>query len=131
MTEEEAFKLLAVENLKGFQLTLTVDDIPSYDSTSLVCNRIVEWWNGLDQFTRGVISDFDLSDGLWNAGSMYEWPGLYVLMHGNPYGRFSNILSDIILCMRNANERAADYAAQHAVGRLADDPGALRANRGS
>ena len=77
MTEEEAFKQLAVEALGGFGWTLTVEEIADYDSVMAVFNRLLPWWNGLDQFTRDLISDFDLADGLWRAGWMYEWPGLY------------------------------------------------------
>lgn len=122
MTEEEAFKQLAVEALAGFGWTLTVDDIPDFDSVMAVFNRIVPWWNGLDQFTRDLISGFDLADGLWNAGWMYEWPGMYTLVSGNPFGRFNDTLNDVLFAFRNAKDRAPDYAAQHAVGRLADDP---------
>ena len=86
--------------------------------------------DGLDQFTRDLISDYDLTDGLWNAGWMNEWPALYTLMSGNPLGRFGQSLDDILLSVKNAHERAPDYAAQHAVGRLEDDP-ALQGEQGS
>ena len=130
MTEEEAFKLLAVEALGGFGWTLTVDDIPDFDSVMAVFNRILPWWNGLDQFTRDLISGFDLADGLRNAGWMYEWPGMYSLVSGNPFGRFNDTLNDVLLSLRNARDRAPDYAAQHAVGRLEDDP-AFQADQGT
>ncbi len=130
MTEEEAFKLLAVETLGGFGWTLTVDDIPDFDSVMVVFNRILPWWNGLDQFTRDLISDFDLAEGLWNAGWMNEWPGMYTLVSGNPFGRFNDTLNDVLLSLRNAHDRAPDYAAQHAVGRLEDDP-AFQAGQGT
>lgn len=122
MTDEEAFKELAVEALGGFGWTVTVDEIPDYDSVMTVFNRLLTWWNGIDQFTRDLISEFDLADGLWNAGWMYEWPGLYSLVAGNPFGRFNNTLNDVMFSIGNAKERAPDYAAQHAVGRLQDDP---------
>jgi hypothetical protein len=130
MTEEEAFKQLAVEALAGFGLTITVDDIPDVFAIGTVIGRIATWWNGLDKFTRDLIGDFDLTDGLWNAGWMNEWPALYTLMSGNPLGRFNQQLDDILLSVRNAHERAPDYAAQHAVGRLEDDP-ALQGEQGT
>ncbi len=123
MTEEEAFKQLAVESLAGFGFTtITVDDIPDIFAIGTVIQRIATWWNGLDDFTRGLIGDTDLSDALWNAGWMYEWPALYTLMSGNPLGHFASTLDDIRLSLTNARDRAPDYAAQHAVGRLEDDP---------
>lgn len=130
MTEEEAFKQLAVEALAGFGLTITVDDIPDVSAIGTVIGRIATWWNGLDQFTRDLIGDYDLTDGLWNAGWMNEWPALYTLMSGNPLGSFNQSLDDILLSVKNAHERAPDYAAQHAVGRLEDDP-ALQGEQGT
>ena len=47
---------------------------------------------------------------------MYEWPGLYTLVAGNPFGRFNDTLNDVLSSLKNAKERAPDYAAQHAVG---------------
>ncbi len=130
MTEEEAFKILAVEALAGFGITATVDDIADVYSIGTVIQRIATWWNALDQFTRELIGGYDLTEGLWNAGWMYEWPGLYTLMSGNPLGRFGMSLDDVLLSIRNAHQRAPDYAAQHAVGRLEDDP-ALSGEQGS
>ena len=130
MTEEEAFKQLSVEALGGFGWTIAPEDIPDFDSIMAVFNRMLPWWKGLDQFTRDLISDFDLADGLWNAGWMYEWPGLYALMSGYPFGRFNDSLNDILMSLRNAKERAPDYAAQHAVGTLQDDP-ALQGEQGT
>ena len=122
MTDEEAFKELAVEALGGFGWTVTVDDLPDYDSAYTVLQRLNQWWLTLDQFTRDLISGFDLADGLWNAGWMYEWPGLYHLISGNPFGRFNDTMNDIVSSLQSANNRAADYAAQHAVTPMADDP---------
>ena len=51
-------------------------------------------------------------------------------MSGNPFGRFNDSLNDILLSLRNAHDRAPDYAAQHAVGRLEDDP-AFEADQGT
>ena len=83
MTDEEAFKTLAVEALGGFGWTVTADDVPDFDSVMAV-------FNGLDQFTRDLLSDFDLVDRLWNAGWMYEWLGVYSLI-GSVAGRARNV----------------------------------------
>ncbi len=130
MTDEEAFKQLAVEALAGFGWTVTVEDLPDYDNAYAVLRRLNEWWLGLDQFTRDLISGFDLADGLWNAGWMYEWPGLYHLISGNPFGRFNDTMNDIVSSLQSAQNRAPDYAAQHAVGGIQDDP-ALRGEQGN
>ena len=130
MTEDEAFKQLAVETLGGFGWTVTVDEIPDFDSAMAVFNRIYSWWKELDQFTRDLINEFDIADGLWRAGWMYEWPGMYTLVSGNPFGRFSDTMNDVLMSLRNAHDRAPDYAAQHAVGRMEDDP-AFQADSGT
>jgi hypothetical protein len=130
MTEEEAFKQLAAENLAGFGWTVAIEDIPDYDSVLAVFHRIGTWWNGLDQFTRDLISDFDIADKLYTEGWMYEWPGMHILVKGNPFGRFNDTLNDVLASLRSAHERAPDYAAQHAVGRLEDDP-AFQAGQGT
>jgi hypothetical protein len=130
MTEQEAFKILAVEALAGFGWTVTVDDIPEIHDIDTALRRIATWWNGLDQFTRDLIGEYDLADGLWNAGWMYEWPALYTLISGNPLGHFGRMIDDILLSLRNARDRAPDYAAQHAIGRLEDDP-ALSGEQGN
>jgi hypothetical protein len=122
MTEEEAFKQLTVEALAGFGWHLSVNDIPDLHSIDAVFVKIGGWWNGLSQDTRDIITDLDLSLGLWNKGWMQEWPAMYSMIAGNPFGRFSNTLENIRLSILNAHGRAADYAAQHAVGKLADDP---------
>jgi hypothetical protein len=130
MTEEEAFKQLAVEALGGFGYTVNAEELPDFDSMMAPFNRIIPWWNGLDQFTRDLLNELDLSDGMWNEGWMYEWPGLYQLMNGSSFSRFNASLNDIFYALRNAKDRAPDYAAQHAVGRLEDDP-ALSGEQGN
>jgi hypothetical protein len=122
MTEEEAFKQLAVEALNGFGWNVAVTDIPDLHSVNAVFERITPWWNGLSQDTRDIIGDLDLSLGIWNKGWMHEFPALYTMMAGNPFGRFANTIDNIRSSLVNARDRAPDYAAQHAVGRMADDP---------
>jgi len=122
MTEDEAFKELAIQNLAGFGWTVTAEDLPDLESMQAVLNRLVEWWNGLTQDTRDIVGDFDLADGFWTKGWLYEWPASYHLLKGNPMGRMSNTLFDIRASLRNAHERAADYAAQHAITPMANDP---------
>src|SRR5687768_12924262 len=122
MTEDEAFKHLAVEALAGFGWHLSVNDMVDLQSIDTVFARIGGWWNGLSQDTRDIITDLDLSLGIWNKGWMQEWPALYSLVAGNSFGRFAMTLDNVRLSVVNARDRAADYAAQHAVGKLADGP---------
>lgn len=114
MTEDEAFKELAAQNLAGFGWTIAASDIPDYQSVNTVMNRLLTWWNAVDQDTRDIINQADLADGLWTKGYLTEWPGLYTLAKGNPFGRMSATLQDILQCVDNAHERAASYAAEHA-----------------
>jgi hypothetical protein len=122
MTEEEAFKQLASETLGGFGWSISVDDIPDYHSVSTVFARVIDWWNSLSQDTRDIIRECDFSLGLWNKGWLNEFPAFYNLLAGKPFGEFWHTTDNIRLALRNAHDRAPDYAAQHAIGRLADDP---------
>jgi hypothetical protein len=130
MTDLEAFKILAAEGLNGFGWNVTADDITDVEGMGVVITRLQTWWNGLDQFTRDLLNEVDIADALWNDGWMYEWPGFYTLIKGNPMGRFSSTVNDVLDSLRNASNRAVDYAAQHAVGRLEDDP-ALQGEAGN
>jgi hypothetical protein len=122
VTEDEAFKQLAVETLGGFGWSITPEEIGDFADITIVFSRLIPWWNGLDQDTRDLIGEFDLAPGLWNKGWLSEWPALYTLLAGNAFGRFGSTLDDIRASLVNAQGRAPDYAAQHAVGRLEDDP---------
>jgi hypothetical protein len=122
MTEDEAFKELAVQNLAGFGWTVTPDDIVDMASIEIVFSRIIHWWNALDQDTIDLIGDFDLAPGMWSKGWLSEFPALYSLMSGNAFSRFGPSLDDMRLSLTNAYSRAPDYAAQHAASRIEDDP---------
>ena len=113
MTEEEAFKLLAVEALGGFGWSVTVDDIADMQSIEAVYGRLIHWWNALDQDTRDLIGEFDLATGFWNKSWLNEWPTMYTLLSGNPFGRFRETLDNVRSSLVNARDRAPDYAAQH------------------
>jgi hypothetical protein len=122
MTEDDAYKILAVQNLGGFGWSITVDDMVDMQTVDAVFNRLLAWWNGLDQDTRDIITDADLTLGLWNKGWLTEWPALYTMLSGNPFGRYKETIQNIWSCLKNAKERAPDYAAQHAIEPLASDP---------
>ena len=122
MTDEEAFKILAAENLAGFGWNIVVEDIPDFTSVDTVMGRVSTWWNGVSQDTRDIITELDLADGIWNKGWLTEFPALYTVLSGNGFGRFAMTLDDAYRALMNAHERAPDYAAQHAVGHLEDDP---------
>jgi hypothetical protein len=122
MTDEEAFQILAAEALGGFGWTVSPEEIGSLQNIEIVLGRIITWWNKLDPDTIALISDFDLAPGMWARGWLSEWPLAYTLMSNSPFSRFGLSLDDIRLSLSNALARAPDYAAQHAVGRIEDDP---------
>jgi hypothetical protein len=120
MTQDEAFKILAAENLAGFGWTVTAADIPDFESVNLVFGRLIQWWNGLTGDSLDIIRELDLADGLWSKGWLTEFPAMYNLLSGNRFGTFAITLEDVQLSLRNARDRAPDYAAQH-VGTLQDE----------
>jgi hypothetical protein len=122
MTEEEAFQELVAEALNGFGWTVTPEEVGSYHDIETVLARIINWGNTLDKDTLDLLGDFDLAPGMWAKGWLSEWPLMYTLMSNSTFSRFRESLDDIRLSILNARGRAPDYAAQHAVGRLEDDP---------
>ena len=56
MTEDEAYKILAVQNLGGFGWSITIEDMVDIHTADTVINRILAWWNGLDQNTPATSS---------------------------------------------------------------------------
>ncbi len=113
MTEDEAFKELAAQNLAGFGWTIAASDIPDYNSVNTVMVRLLTWWNALDQDTRDIVTYSDITDGLWNKGYLTEWPALYTLLKGNPFERMSATMQDVLQSVDNAHNRAAEHAAQN------------------
>jgi hypothetical protein len=122
VTEDEAFKILAAENLAGFGWNLVAEDIPDFWTVDKVWGRVGEWWKGLSHDTRLIIGELDLTDGIWNLGWLEEFPAFYTVLSGNAFGRFSDTMNDARAAIAHAHDHAPDYAAQHAVGRLEDDP---------
>ena len=113
MTEDEAFKELAAQNLAGFGWTIAASDIPDYESVNTVMNRLLTWWGTLNDETHDIINYSDIADGLWAKGYLTEWPALYTLTKGNPFERMSATLQNVLQSADNAHERAASYAAEH------------------
>ena len=122
MTDEEAFKILAAENLVGFGWNIVAEDIPDFETVNTVFGTVSSWWNGLSQDTRDIITELDLADGIWNKGWLTAFPALYTVLSGNAFGRMGPTLENARESLVNARDRAPDYAAQHAVGHLEDDP---------
>jgi hypothetical protein len=125
MTEEEAFQQLAVENLAAFGWTVAATDVADKASIDIVMNRLVTWYNSLSSDTRVLIAEFDLAPGLWNLGYLNEWPAIYNIIAGNPWGHFYDTLANLQDSLNNTQARAPEYAAQAAqrdFGHIADDP---------
>ena len=111
MTEEEAFQILAVENLAAFGWTIAPSDVADSNSIDIVLNGIVAWYNKLDSDTKVLIAEFDLAPGLWNLGYLNEWPALYHIIAGSQWGRFYDTFANMHDSLTNARNRAPDYAA--------------------
>ena len=113
MDEAQAFREILVEDLQGFGWSVSPDDIPDVDSCVAVITRMIEWWNGVGEPTRTIIGDADISLGLWNANMVTEWPLLYNLLQGMPFGNFKDTMFDVNRCVYHARDAAPDRAAQH------------------
>ena len=112
MTEDEAFKELAAQNLAGFGWTITASDMPDKTTVDTVLSRLLDWWGTLTGDTKDIINASDITDGLWAKGWLTEWPALYTLAKGNPFERMSATFENILESIRNAESRAPEYAAQ-------------------
>jgi len=112
MTEDEAFKELAAQNLAGFGWSITASDIPDSQTVDTVMNRLLDWWGTLSSDTKDIINSSDIADGLWAKGWLTDWPALYTLTKGNTFERMSATFENVLESMRNAKDRAAEHAAQ-------------------
>ena len=114
VTEDEAFKEILAEDLRGFGYdSVAADHIPDKTSVVTVMDRVYAWWNGLDGDTQQILREYDLSSGLWGANYLSEFPLLYNLLEGNKFGSFRDTMIDINRCVQHAKDGAADRAAQH------------------
>jgi len=116
MDETEAFKQLFSEDLAGFSWHVSPTDLPDAATCSTVLDRLHDWWAPLSDQHKALLDTVDLSDAFWHAGMFNEWPGLYSLVHGLPFGDYRNTMNNIVQSYNNAKNRAPDKAAQSAVG---------------
>jgi hypothetical protein len=114
----QTFQEFAADDLAGFGWTIAADEIPEYDTCKAVTRGMSGWWNGLDDATRSIVEVCDVTPGLWQQGYMTDWPALYTLMTGNPFGRFGATMNDILDCLDHARTMAEEQG-----GGLAGDSG--------
>src|SRR5262245_49072223 len=107
----KTYQELASENIALFGWTLSADQIPEFDTCTDVMNGILAWYNELDDRTRKIIDDSDVSAGLINQGFFTEWPALAGCFKSSTVGWFASTFDDL---------HEALVRAKHAVGEQSD-----------
>lgn len=101
----KTFQEFAAEDLQGFGWSITAEDIPEWETLSPVMRGIVAWINSLDQKTKNIVRSSDVSDGLWEAGMLNDWPALYTLLNGNKFGTFADTFDDVVAALNRAHHQ--------------------------
>lgn len=101
----KTFQDFAAEHLQGFGWSIDAADIPDWDTAAGVIQGLHDWWRGMDDRTRQIItmSNADLSDGLWQMGMLTNWPALYGVLNGSPVGGTFDTLTDVVLVLNRAH----------------------------
>jgi len=115
------FQDFAAENLQGFGWQITAEDIPEWETAFGTVQRLHDWWGRLDNTTQSIIGELDIAGGVWNAGLLNDWPGLYGLMAGNRFGDFAHTMTDIVTALNRAHHQAEDEPPGLAGGTGIDD----------
>jgi hypothetical protein len=108
----KTYQELASENIALFGWTMTADQIPDLETCRKVMNGILAWYNELDDKTRAIIDDSDVSAGLINQGFFTDWPALAACFKASTVGWFASTFDDLLDAL---------IRAQHAVGEQASD----------
>lgn len=90
-------------DLTAFGWKVAPEDIPEFTTVAHQLRDLYAWWNSAPPEVRTVIKHADLSDALWEAGKLTEWPALHGLIHGNPFGTFTDTINDVLTCVERAH----------------------------
>lgn len=100
------FQELFAENLAAFGWSVDPSEIPDADAVNTQLHWLSDWWVGLDETTKDILRPVDLSQGLWQAGKLNDWPGVYDLLSGNAFGQFTSTHNNVISCFVRARNAA-------------------------
>ena len=53
---------------------------------------------------------------------MNEWPALYNMLSGNPFGRYRETLQNVVNCLKKRGRNERRLRREHAIQPLASDP---------
>jgi hypothetical protein len=109
----KTYQELASENLAAFGWTMSADEIPNLETCKKAMNGVLTWYNDLDDRTRAIIDDSDVSAGLVNQGFFTDWPALATCFKSSTVGWFASTFDDLL---------AALVRAEHAVGEQSSEP---------
>jgi hypothetical protein len=103
--EGKTFEEILSENLAMFGWTMAASDIPEQTTAQRVFNDTSAWYHSLDERTRLVVNNVDLSEGMELAGFFAEWPALKTIFAGRLYGTNEQTVANFVTCFENAHNR--------------------------
>jgi hypothetical protein len=103
--EGKTFQEILSENLAQFQWNIPADNIPDYDTTRRLFQRVFDWANKIDEETWIVLDEVNLAPGLAKAGFFDEWSDMSTIFDGPSFGTNTATLRNYITCFNNAFER--------------------------
>lgn len=101
----KTFEEILSENLAGFGWTMAPGDIPETTEAQRIFNATSAWYHGLDERTRTVVNNVDLSEGMEQAGFFTEWPALKTIFAGRIWGTNEQTVANFVTCFTNAYHR--------------------------
>ena len=95
-------------DLAGFGWKVAAEDIPEFTVVAHQLRDLYAWWNSAPPEVRAVIRHADLSDALWQAGKLSEWPALHGMLQGNPFGTFTDTMNDVLSSVERAHNAESE-----------------------
>ena len=104
----KTFQEFAAEDLAAFGWTIGADEIPDSATCKRVTRGIFDWYNALDDRTRRIIDDSDISAGLINQGFFTEWPALATCFKASTVGWFASTIDSVVAALGRADHAVAE-----------------------
>ena len=100
------FQELTAQYLSGLGISIQPDEIPDEQTAHAAIQFIADWSNTVDDRTWMVIkmAGGEVADGMWHAGLLEHWQGLYNVLKENPSGTMKDTLENVRTCIIHASQ---------------------------